>query len=146
VKAANQVSSLGITILTSEDASKLNKAIDKSFFIQRLDKKEWSSKNDQQKVAFVRMLSDIRDGIGIPMVVTSGNKSQNCLSSEELLNQLNQLSRLNPSEENILLESCDAESEVVIDSFYLRRNFHEQLISSRCGQLYAYTKIKKKDL
>ena len=144
VKAANQGSSLGITIVTGDDTLKLSKAIDKSFFIQRLDKKEWSSKNDQQKVAFVRTLVDIREGIGIPMVVTSANKSKTIYHPEQLLNQLNQLNNTS-SEESILLESCDAESEIVIESFISGKEFSCIVIRNENGEAVALppTEIRK---
>ncbi len=139
VKAANQGSSIGVTIVASDDREKISKAIDRSFFIQRLDKKEWGQKNTEQKISFVRTASDIREGIGVPMVVTSANKSQIVYHPEDLLNQLNS------SEGNILLESCDAENEVVIESFISGKEFSCIVIRDEQGKAVALppTEIRK---
>ena len=121
VKAANQGSSIGITILAESDEEKLTQAIDKSFFIHRLNKKEWDGKNDSKKISFLRVLTDIREGIGIPIRITTSSSSKLIHHPEELLNHLNTL--FEKGEAKVLMESIDAETEIIIEAFINGKEF-----------------------
>ncbi|MCX6292396.1 MAG: D-alanine--D-alanine ligase [Bacteroidetes bacterium] len=142
VKAANQGSSIGVTIISSEDVSRLSHAIDRSFFIRKLEKKEWHVQSEEQKINYLRSLADIRDGIGIPLVVSSRNSKQLVFHPEDLLELLN---RLFLSEVEVVLESCEAESEIVIEGFISGKEFSCIVIRDEEGKPVALppTEIRK---
>lgn len=120
VKAANQGSSIGVTIVSAEEPEKLNHAIDRSFFIQRTSKKDWINKTDEQKISFIRSVTDIREGIGIPLVASTASSHKLIYHPEKLVEHFNQIFI---SEEEVLLESCDAESEIIIEGFISGKEF-----------------------
>ena len=121
VKAANQGSSIGITMLADDDEMKLMQAVDKSFFMHRLNKKEWEAKSNEQKISFIRTLTDIREGIGIPMRITASSSSKLIHHPEELFNHLNII--FGKGEEKVLMESLDAENEIIIEAFIHGKEF-----------------------
>ncbi len=141
VKAANQGSSIGVTIVADSEV-KLSEAIDKNFFIQRLYKKDWDKKSVEQKIVFVRTLTDIREGIGIPMVVSTASVKKITYHPEELLAFLNALFS---SEEEVMLESCDTESEIIIEGFITGKEFSCIVIRNEQGETVALppTEIRK---
>ena len=121
VKAANQGSSIGVTVVGVADEEKLMQAVDRSFFIRRLDKKEWDDKNEERKISYIRSLTDIREGIGSPMRITASSSSKLIDHPEELLNQLNRI--FAKGEEQVMMESCDAESELIVEGFISGKEF-----------------------
>src|SRR5207245_2868203 len=136
-----QGSSIGVTIVQEND-EKLSEAIDRSFFIQRLYKKGWSKKSNEQKVAFIRTLTDIREGIGIPLVVSTASVKKITYHPEELLTLINALFS---SEEEVLLESCAAETEIIIEGFITGKEFSCIVIRNEHGDCVALppTEIRK---
>jgi UDP-N-acetylmuramate--alanine ligase len=141
VKAANQGSSIGVTIV-AENKEKLNEAIDKSLFIQRLYKKDWVNKNAEQKIAFIRTLTDIREGIGIPLVVSTPSVKKITYHPEELLAFIEAVFS---SEDEVLLESCDAESEIIIEGFITGKEFSCIVVRNESSEPVALppTEIRK---
>jgi UDP-N-acetylmuramate--alanine ligase len=141
VKAANQGSSIGVSIV-AEDETKLSEAIDRSFFIYRLDKKSWHAKKEEQKVSFIRTLTDIREGIGMPLMVKSASSSKVIYHPEELLEYIN-MGFI--SSDELFLESCDAESEIIIEGFISGKEFSCIVIRNEDGKPVALppTEIRK---
>jgi len=139
VKSAHQGSSIGISILQQSDFSLFSEAIDRSLFIEVLHHKDWSTKNREEKVEFVRVLCDIREGIGIP--VRSGKKVFHLPST--LMAFIEQ--ELSSKGSSLLLESLDGESEVLIEGFIAGREFSCIVIEDEIGQAIALppTEIRK---
>ncbi len=143
VKAANQGSSIGVTIVGMENAGKIYDAIDRSFFIHHLNKKQWSEKSDEQKISYVRALTDIREGIGIPLLLSSSKSSKKIFHPEELLADIEK--KFSGKEEHLMLESCDAESEIVVEGFISGKEFSCIVIRNEEGVPVALppTEIRK---
>ncbi|MBL0071373.1 MAG: D-alanine--D-alanine ligase [Bacteroidetes bacterium] len=139
VKAANQGSSIGISVLRDSDPVKFKKAVEKSFFTYRLTNTEWQALTFDQKIEFVRTLTDIREGIGIPVKISS----KIIFHPEELLSNLNQL--FSEPEEEILIESIESESEVIIEEFITGKEFSCIVIENLDGIPVALppTEIRK---
>ncbi|MDX2303775.1 MAG: D-alanine--D-alanine ligase [Microscillaceae bacterium] len=70
VKSPNQGSSIGVSILKSSEG--LAEAIDKSFFMQRISVDSWRNKSPEEKQKFITQFTDIREGLGFPVLVESG--------------------------------------------------------------------------
>ena len=143
VKAANQGSSIGVTVVSDDDELKLSNAIDKSFFMRRLQKKEWDDCTNEEKVAYVRSLTDIRDGIGIPMLVSGASFSEMFHHPESLLNHLEKV--FMKGEVQVMLEGCDAESEIIIEGFITGKEFSCIVVRNEQGLPIALppTEIRK---
>jgi D-alanine-D-alanine ligase len=139
VKAANQGSSIGISILSDLSADNLAKAIDKSFFIRRIKRSEWESLDFNGRVSLVRALCDIREGVGIPLRI----KSRVFYHPEELLSAL--LDLFSNPEEELVLEALEGESEVLIESFIEGKEFSCIVIEDESGNPVALppTEIRK---
>jgi len=123
VKAAKQGSSIGISILKNDSEVDFNDAIDKSFFIKKIAISDWQKFSETEKVSEVRILSDIREGLGMPVLCSIQNsklKIENLICHpEELLNYLN--SAL--IEDVIILESAEQENKVLIEGFVTGKEF-----------------------
>ena len=111
IKPANQGSSIGITILHKEDDFSFMEAIEKAFFTKWIDASEWNTMNPDSKNAFVRVLADIREGIGMPLIV---NKTI-VYHPHDLIVYLDNL--FLTENEGVVLEAIDGETTVLIEGF-----------------------------
>lgn len=140
VKSANQGSSIGVSVIGEHSFNEFQMAVDKSFFTMRIQRKQWIGLDFSDKVEFIRRLTDIRDGIGIPVKISG----KIIFHPEELLSTLNQLFA-EPEEEELLIESIDGENEVLIEEFVRGREFSCIVISDHEGNPVALppTEIRK---
>jgi len=121
IKPANQGSSIGATVLTSDDYASFEKALLKSFFMRKLKATEWKSMNRKEQVIYIRDISDIREGIGFPMDMKSPGKQATIYHPEELLKKISLY--FEKANDEILLEAHHGESEVLIESFLRGKEF-----------------------
>lgn len=132
VKAPFQGSSIGISVITEEDSLKFEQGVNKCFFIQQIEKTEWQKLNNTQKVNFLKKLTDIREGIGLPVMV---NNSQQINHPEELLSIIDL--HFNQSDSELTLESLDNEEELIVESFIPGREFSCIVIQDENGKPVA---------
>jgi D-alanine-D-alanine ligase len=117
VKAATQGSSIGISIVQKDDQSAFAAAIDKAFFVRRINSQTWNALNEAERTEWVRTATDIREGIGIPVLVNGMRISH----PDDLLVQLNE--RFSSGEKEVYIESLDAESDILIEGFIEGKEF-----------------------
>lgn len=122
IKAPTQGSSIGISILQDDNEEKLQAAIDKSFFIHTLTKARWDVLSIDQKHEFIRILCDIREGIGIPVRCLN----QIIAHPADLLDFVD--THFKQNTQDLLLESLDGESDVIIESFIQGKEFSSIVI------------------
>lgn len=139
VKAANQGSSIGVTILNDDSFHAFRDAIHNAFFIREIQKANWDSLSFEARVELVRDVCDIRNGIGLPLSVGSRIFHH----PEELLSVL--LMLFSDGEDNITLEATDAENTVVVEKFIQGREFSCIVIEDETGKPVALppTEIRK---
>jgi UDP-N-acetylmuramate--alanine ligase len=130
VKAANQGSSIGISVLKEGDHDSFREAVNKSLFIQKLDKSEWDSLSKTDQVELVRTISDIREGLGLPLRLNE----ETVYLPDDLLNKLDEHFKSNPEAE---LAALDGENEVVVESFIAGREFSCIVIQNDEGTAIA---------
>jgi D-alanine-D-alanine ligase len=136
IKAATQGSSIGVSILQNEEG--LASAIGKSFFTYELKGEEWTKLDAQQKQNFVRTLSDIREGIGIPVKIGS-KVIYHPYELEKFLDA-------NVKEKDtLLIESLDGEGEVLVEGFIEGKEFSCIVVQDENGSSIALppTEIRK---
>jgi UDP-N-acetylmuramate--alanine ligase len=132
VKAPSQGSSIGISVVSDRNPEKLRQAINRSFFIQEIHAHEWTVKSSAEKVKWVATLTDIREGIGMP-VIDIEHKTE-FYHPENLLTHLD---RVLKKDETVLLESLDNEEEIIIESFIEGDEFSCIVIQDEAGNPIA---------
>lgn len=127
VKAAHQGSSIGVTILTSDDKEAFFQAMGQGFFTYDLEKEDWESSD---KTEWVRRISDIRGGLGCPLYI-NGNKVSH---PEEVLTELD---KLFSSESTVEIAAEVLETHVVIESMLKGKEFSCIVIEDENGDAIA---------
>ncbi|MET4107444.1 D-alanine--D-alanine ligase [Hymenobacter sp. UYP22] len=153
-KAPRQGSSIGISILREADVAKFATAVERSLFRKTVTQTEWQALSDTQKTVWLQQLVDIRDGIGLPVVLADSSEllavgsslngansqqptanSQNIIyQPEQLLNTLNE--RLQTAEA-VRLTSVEGETQVLVESFVQGREFSCIVVEDADGQPLA---------
>ncbi|HNB12868.1 MAG TPA: D-alanine--D-alanine ligase [Bacteroidia bacterium] len=139
VKAANQGSSIGISVLKNNDADAFIQAVNKSFFIREITRTEWNSMTFDAKTEWIKKVSDIREGIGLPAKIND----RIIYHPEELLGVLIQL--FGEMEDVVSIAAIEAETEVIIESFISGKEFSCIVIANEKGKPVALppTEIRK---
>jgi UDP-N-acetylmuramate--alanine ligase len=138
VKAANQGSSIGISILHEANEHAFMEAVEKALFTRWLDSAWWAGLTEDAKLEYVKVLTDIREGIGMPVKI-----NETILYNPEHL--LAYLDKELPGKEGLVLESLDSESTVLIEGFIAGKEFSCIVIQQEKGQVTALppTEIRK---
>lgn len=139
VKAANQGSSIGISIVHEWNQEHFTEAVNKSFFTLDLKKSDWDKLDYDGKVNRVREITDIREGIGAPLVIAN----RIIFHPEELLSVLVQL--FADGESSVFMRSVEGESEVLIEQFIDGKEFSCIVIQNLDGKAVSLppTEIRK---
>ena len=132
IKPANQGSSIGVSIFNHDNHHDFMASVEKAFFTKWLDCESWKKLSDKEKIDFVLSLSDIREGIGMPIKIDVSLSGTNVSSSEDennikiFYNQYELISFLNVNQnkaEGFVLEALDGESTVIIEGFIEGKEF-----------------------
>ncbi len=125
VKAPTQGSSIGISILKQENLDAFVQAVNKSLFRIEFTSALWNEYEPTKKIAAIRQWADIREGIGMPVILTV-YKDQNEIHEsivyhpEKLLEELNNMSL---PDAHIKIEALDGENEILIEQFIQGKEF-----------------------
>jgi len=118
LKAPRQGSSIGVSILKTDNLAKFEAAVERSLFRKTLTRADWQRLGAQDKLAWVQHLTDIREGIGLPVVFDG--ETTPIYHPETLLFSLNE--RLETAEQ-VRLTNLDGETQVLVESFVAGREF-----------------------
>ncbi|TGE13454.1 D-alanine--D-alanine ligase family protein [Hymenobacter elongatus] len=142
-KAPRQGSSIGISILREADAAKFGAAVERSLFRKTVTRAEWSRLGERDKILWVQQLTDIREGIGLP-VVLSGKKAElgNTTSADSgiIYHPEALLQALDGAFETanaVLLTNVDGEAQVLVESFVAGREFSCIVVEDPSGNPLA---------
>jgi UDP-N-acetylmuramate--alanine ligase len=143
VKAATQGSSIGISIIHSPDPQAFRTAIGKSLFIRDIAASDWTSLDTEARYEYVRVLADIREGIGMPVILRAAGKAERVSHPDKLVQKLD--AHFATEHNPVLLESLDAESEVLFEGFIEGREFSCIVVEDEQGKAVALppTEIRK---
>jgi len=112
IRPANQGSSIGVAIIDKEEGfEKFEEMIDAAFFIEKLTTNAWNSKSDEERVAYIKTVADIREGVGFPLDIGK----QTVYHPEELLCILND--HFSTTGTTLLLEGHLTENTVILEEF-----------------------------
>lgn len=112
VKAANQGSSIGISIVHQDNFEDFQQAVDKSLFRSRTKADFWLALTPEERIRFVREFSDIRSNMGLPARLPAGEVIYH---PETLLSVLNK--QLTEKHQSVTLEALDAEHTLLFEAF-----------------------------
>ncbi|RED96170.1 D-alanine--D-alanine ligase family protein [Marinoscillum furvescens] len=134
VKAPHQGSSIGVAI--AKNQQELIDGINRAFFIQKIAPGMWKSWSDEQKRNFLLQFTDIREGLGFPVLV-DGKLIHH---PEELWLLLDESEK-----DELSLESPNGESGILIESFIKGKEFSCIVIADQDNQPLALppTEIRK---
>jgi UDP-N-acetylmuramate--alanine ligase len=131
LKAPRQGSSIGISIVREEDPALFSAAVDRALFRRTLTKDEWEAMDENGRLAWVRQLADIREGIGLPVVL---NETQEIRHPEALFDALTTALQ---TADTVLIQSTTGETQVLIESFVAGREFSCIVVEDENGEPLA---------
>ena len=126
IKPANQGSSIGISIFNENNNHQFMAAVEKAFFTKWLDSEFWRTLSDIEKIDFTRALSDIREGIGMPILINTSLSYKEDEGSLTFYNPYELIRYINENysrTEGFVLEAIDGESTVIIEQFIEGKEF-----------------------
>ncbi len=140
IKAPHQGSSIGVSIVKEADLQAVQSAIRTAFFEDQIDLaawKSWSASEKQQKVAHI---TDIRAGIGLPVIT---EEDEPIYHPEQLLKYIEQKAETRSDMLNLRIEQ--SENYALIESFLDGKEFSCIVIEQEDGSPLALppTEIKK---
>ena len=142
VKAPRQGSSIGVSIVRDENQPDFQVAVDRARFERSLLRSDWEKMDEAGRLAWVRQLADIREGIGLPARATAftpdfklGQDDEQTLYHPEAL--LDFIDANFPSSDTITIESLTGETQVLVEQFVAGREFSCIVIEDERGQPLA---------
>ncbi|WP_449555802.1 D-alanine--D-alanine ligase family protein [Hymenobacter tibetensis] len=147
-KAPRQGSSIGVSILREADVAKFLDAVERSLFRKTVVGAEWQKLTERDKLQWVQQLVDIRDGIGLPVEVSTlaplasstldataqPSEKQIVAHPEELLRVLDATLQ---TTEAVRLTNVDGEAQVLLESFVQGREFSCIVVEDPTGKPLA---------
>jgi D-alanine-D-alanine ligase len=143
VKPANQGSSIGVTVLNSENEFEFMSAVEKALFTKWMDAQEWKNFSKEEKVGHIKTLADIREGIGMPVTVTYPKELNSPVIYDP--NKLIEFLDEHLKDDGFILESIDGESTVLVEGFIEGKEFSCIVLEDEEGKAIALppTEIRK---
>jgi D-alanine-D-alanine ligase len=122
IKPANQGSSIGVTILSTDCEYDFMAAVEKALFTRWLDSKEWQGLSSEEKINYTKQLSDIREGIGMPILISQPQSLGNPViySPNDFIKFVDEKII---SCDGFVLESLDGENTVLVEGFIEGKEF-----------------------
>jgi UDP-N-acetylmuramate--alanine ligase len=128
IRPANQGSSIGVSIIPLRDPGVFMEAVDKAFFRQRLAAGDWAALSPSARVERVRQISDIREGLGFPLLL-NGERIDH---PETLLERLD-----GGGAPSWILDALDQERDVLLEGFLDGQEFSCIVIRTEEGRVVA---------
>ncbi|MBK7869642.1 MAG: PASTA domain-containing protein [Saprospiraceae bacterium] len=125
IRPANQGSSIGVSIIDEESGLEgFEEAVNRAFFREIITVERWQKSSEYERVDYVRLLTDIRDGLGFPMDAYFKGEKNTFYHPEQLLFYLNEKAvNADAESEVFILEGHLSEQQVVIEEFIRGKEF-----------------------
>lgn len=158
IKAPNQGSSVGISILNEKDNHTFHRLIAKAFFIEEISGRKWKEFSEQERWVFITHLTDIREGVGFPLELQL--VAQNLDGTREVLKDLGLIyhpqelwrqldEHLTENHYKAVMTAVSHEDSILIERFIIGKEFSCIVIENEKGEPVALPPteiIKKSDL
>jgi len=137
IRPSRQGSSIGVSIIDRRAGWEgFREAVDRAFFRERIPLKDWLARSEYDRRDHIRLLTDIRDGLGFPMDLKAGTTIETLFHPDQLKSRLDELSTEDPERE-ILLESHHDEQKVLLEEFINGKEFSCIVIRLEDGSAVA---------
>ncbi|RDV15932.1 D-alanine--D-alanine ligase [Pontibacter diazotrophicus] len=133
LKAPHQGSSIGVSIIKENDFAQFEAGVERSFFTKTIQKSQWQALGEEKQVASMRQLVDIREGIGMPVLLQDGNILYH---PEELLRYINETFS-NADTESITLTNIEHEQQILVEAFIKGKEFSCIVVQDETGKALA---------
>ena len=142
IKASSQGSSIGVGILENPSLNEFIEHVNRAFFVTEITRDFWSNAGATDKRNYLIKLTDIREGLGFPVL----HENQLIYHPEELWQYLDQ--QFEKSGDTIQLTCVNSEEEVIIESFIKGKEFSCIVIEGPNGPIALPPTeiVKTKDL
>jgi len=140
LKAPRQGSSIGISIVREATSAALWAGVNRSSFHRRLPRAEWEALDETGRLAWVRQLADIREGLALPVDVTAYTYGEWTVGSGNFAHPealLDFIQEQLPRQDEISLQSLTGEAQVLAESFVAGREFSCIVIENEHGDPLA---------
>lgn len=139
IRPANQGSSIGVSIIEHDDYEAFKESVNGAFFREFIPISRWRSVSQYDKMEHIRLLTDIRDGVGFPMDVTFAGETFTIFHPEQLLSFLNQQTSAweGSEKEAFLLEGHQTETKVIVEEFIHGKEFSCIVVRNEDGKAIA---------
>ena len=143
IKAPSQGSSIGIGILESDSFEEFEKLVNQALFITHIKRDFWIGLPDEAKRNYLAKLTDIRDGLGFPII----HEGDHIYHPEDLWSHLDNYFSI-ASNDLAELTCINSEEEIIIESFIKGKEFSCIVIEGPNGPLALPPTeiVKTKDL
>lgn len=125
IRPANQGSSIGVSIVDEQGGLEVfEEAVNRAFFREVITIERWRTSSGFEREDYVRLLTDIRDGLGFPMDVNFDGERTTFYHPEQLLDYLNEKAVNADLDAGIfVLEGHLSERQVIVEEFIRGREF-----------------------
>jgi len=135
VKAPQQGSSIGVSIIREDDPKAFEQAVSRALFTEVLMPEHWNPLDQGQKAKFIENLVDIRQGIGLPLYCATahGEPHQELVyHPEDLLQKVD--AHFAAGSQPLILEAVDSEEAVLFEGFIEGQEFSCIVVQDEDGQ------------
>jgi D-alanine-D-alanine ligase len=139
VKAPRQGSSIGVSIVHDAE-EELAAAVNRARFMRSLTAAAWQALDEASRLAWVRQLADIREGIGLPVQVWEASKTppqKLVFANPEALYVFINEHFADGRNLALVFESLNGETQVLIEQFVAGREFSCIVVEDENGQPLA---------
>jgi D-alanine-D-alanine ligase len=133
LKAPHQGSSIGVSIIKEDDFAAFEAGVERSFFTKTIYKNQWQALGEEKQLASMKQLVDIREGIGMPVLLQDGSIIYH---PEELLNHINE-TFTNSATESIMLTNIEHEQQILVEAFIRGKEFSCIVVQDETGKPLA---------
>lgn len=133
IKAPHQGSSIGVSVLKNPDFEAFETAVNRSFFTKTITHQQWQELTHDGKINLVKQLTDIREGIGLPVIA---DEETTIYHPEELLKHLQSVFTLTDTE-FVTLTNVETEPAVLVESFIRGKEFSCIVVQDATGKAIA---------
>ena len=140
LKAPHQGSSIGISILKESDLPAFEAAVERSLFRKILARAEWQALSTEGQCAWAQQLADIREGIGLPLVLEAATGISSAAAGEPIYHPealLGALSLWFETADAVRLTSIHGETAALLEAFVAGREFSCIVVEDENGQPLA---------
>jgi len=150
IRPARQGSSIGVAIIEEEDGREaFVRAVNAAFFREVLPVSEYAARDEYERLEYVRLLSDLRDGVAFPMDAQRGDHELTLYTPDDLHAYLEEAVNSNASkipplyrrgaggEGLITFTGHQSEESVIVEAFITGKEFSTIVLRTDEGKVVA---------